>query len=180
MNERDPELNNQDPSHVAFTDADIGHLLLIQASLENPLSPTEERQLKLIDIQARHHRQLHESGLLWRAVIAASEYDVKQENVKPMPEVPYQVKVFKRPAILPDKRVVHALGVRFVTQEPDATGNYAPTNYDVCIVLDNEPYPPFTEDEAGIIIGQITELSSLQEELQLSSDLTQVRLPADA
>jgi hypothetical protein len=179
MNEQDPELHRQGPPHVAFSEADLGYLILIQENLENPLLPHEDRQLRLIDVQAKHHRQLQESGLLWRAVIAASEYDVKHEDVKPMPEIPYQVRIFRRQARLPDKQIVEATGIRFVTSEQDSSGNYSPTNYDVCIALGKQAYPPFVEEEAELILRQVEELAALQAELHLSDDLTMVRLPAD-
>ncbi|HSD56408.1 MAG TPA: hypothetical protein VLA92_04625 [Candidatus Saccharimonadales bacterium] len=167
-----PSLEGLEPT---FSAADLGTLILggIEAEMAPPT--TLEKQFRLLDIQARHRQELESSGVLMRAYLQASEIDFRNESAPILPDnTPYQVQVFSRIRAISNGGTQRIAGIRFVTNEPNQTGTVDRRRYDVLVAIEGDPYPPFHQAEVDILREQVRELQSLQEELNLSTDLTRI------
>jgi hypothetical protein len=188
----DPEYSNSGaPESEVFTlgtlrselsPSDLGAFMLMEATLNSTtpeLTSIEQKQLRLADIQQRHHLELQDQDVLIRAYINVSEIDFREESRPLLPaSVPFRAKVFQSLRRYNDKSV-EVLGIRFATIYPDAEGNVDERTYDVLVTLGDETYPPFGEEDAQIVRAQIKELRALQTELSLEADLSRVaELPA--
>ena len=180
----DPELGNlglPDDFFLAerlretLAPSELATLMLqeVEADLESP--SILERQLRLVDVQARHAATLRTNGMLVRAYIEASEVDFRNEKRRIMPSgVAYHAVVFCRSQEDTEGKPRQVADIRFLTEE---YVNNAPRQgkYEVYVAIDGKPQATFNEDDVNVLRNQVIELRDLQSDLNLSADLTEVR-----
>ncbi len=176
-----------DPEQFADTDREIeaalspeslGHLLLmeVEEGLE-PLTVYEQNQTRLLDIQARHAAELQADGVLWRAYLDVTNFDIRHPDRTLLPTgVPFRAHVYRlvgRRGNIPTE----VCGVRFTTTTVDGSGEYLDTNYDVPVYVNDKPRRGFGSLDIETISRQVDELYSLKQELSLGFDLAHIARP---
>lgn len=176
----DPEFPTEFERDIeaALSPESVGHLLLLGIEKEvDPLSEHEQRCAQLLDIQARHSRELQESGVLWRAYLDATNFDIRRPDRPLLAEhLPYRACVYRLHGMR-NKVETEVCGVRFTTTDVDDTGNYWDTAYDVPVYVNGQPRRGFGSLDIETISQQVNELQAVRKDLFLGFDLAHVIRP---
>lgn len=158
----------------------LGHLLLMGVSHEaDPLSEYEQRYASLLDMQTRHSGELQEEGVLWRAYMDATGYDISSPDKALLdPSLPYRACVYR---LRGTKNLVptEVGGVRFITTHLDGSGDYSETHIDVPVYVNDKPRRGYGGVAIETVTRQVAELEAARENLHLRFDLAGVIAPKD-
>jgi hypothetical protein len=142
-----------------------------------PLSEYEQQYAALLDIQTRHSGELQEDGVLWRAYMDATGYDVNSPDKLLLDtSLPYRACVYRLRGTK-NQVPTEVGGIRFITTHLDESGGYSETHIDVPVYVNDKPRRGYGGVGIETVARQVAELEAAKVKLHLKFDLAGIIAP---